>query len=125
MFVVSKTSLETGRADEASFKRQVARVDMEKADSDKAVAAVCEKLEHCMIRLNVAIVGRDRAEKLPRALATKLVNTVKAVLHQLGYDAAGRLRQERGRAYTTLSLLCPVALTLVSGATATRTRWKG
>lgn len=60
---------------------------MEKADSDKLLAQLCEESEQLMVRLNVAIVGCNLPEKLPRLLVTESVNTVDAVVQQFGYDA--------------------------------------
>lgn len=39
--------------------------------SKKLVAEVREKLDQCMIRLNVALVGQIRAEKMTRSLVTE------------------------------------------------------
>lgn len=47
----------------ASLKEKLERANTEKAVSDMLLAQVCEKLEQSVVRLNVAIVGRNRAEK--------------------------------------------------------------
>lgn len=66
----SEKSLEAPRAEMLSMKEQVARANTEMVDSNKCVAEVCEEPEHRMVRLNVALVGRNRAEKLARSLVT-------------------------------------------------------
>lgn len=98
----SKKSLKTARAEVALLKEQVERADPEKVDSHKLVAEVCEESKQRLVRLNVAIVGRNRAWKLAHALVTESVNAVDAVVQQLGYDAASRLRQGLERAYSTV-----------------------
>lgn len=50
----------------SSLKEQVERTDKEKADSDKLVAQVREESEQRMARLNVALIGHNRAVKLAR-----------------------------------------------------------
>lgn len=54
-----------------------------------------------------------------------MVNTIDAVAQQLGYDAVRRLRQGLKRAYSTVRMPCPVALTRFIGVAATIIRWKG
>lgn len=67
--------------------------------SDKLVVEFCRELEQCMVRLYVAPVRRNPAEKLTRSLVTDSFNAVNNVIEQLGYDAVSRLRQGRERAY--------------------------
>lgn len=88
-----RESVETARVEVSSLEEQVARADTEMEDSAKLVAKVREKSEQRMVRLNVAIVGRNSAEKLTRPLLTELDNDVDAVVQQLGYDAVIRLPQ--------------------------------
>lgn len=73
-----------------------------------------------MVCLNVAIVGRNPAEKLMGALMAKLINVVYAVFQQLGYETVSRLRIERERAYSTVRVLGLRPLTRVSRVGATR-----
>lgn len=78
-----------------------------------------------MLRLHVAILGQNRAGKLKRALVTKSVSTVDAVVQQLGYAAVSRIRQGLEMAYSTVRLPCPVALTCVPVVAAMSIRAKG
>lgn len=44
-----------------------------------------------MVRLNVALVGRNWAEKFTRLLVTESVNEVDLIIQQLGHDAVDLL----------------------------------
>lgn len=68
------------RAEVASLKEQLSRADMERADFDKHKAEVPEEKERRIVRSNVVIFGRNRAEKLTVALVTDSVNTTDAIV---------------------------------------------
>lgn len=123
--VESRKSLLTARAKVGSLKEQEARVDTEKAASSKPVVDVYEESEQCMVCLNVTMIGCNRAEKLIRALVKESVCAVDTVVQQMGYDAVSRLRHVLQRAYLTVSVPLPVALTRVSGVASTSMRRKG
>lgn len=99
-------------------------MDTEKADFDELVAEVCEESVQHMVRLNVFIVGRNRAEKLARSLVAEPVIAVDVVAHQLGYDAVSRFRRGPERLYSAVSVPCSVGLTRISGVPATSIRRK-
>lgn len=117
--------LDAARAEVASLKETVARIDMEKAEYEKLVAQVREQSKQRMVHLNVALVGRKRTQKLARSLVTKFINAVNAVVQQLGYNAVSWLWRALERPYSTVRVPCTVALTRVSGVAATSMRWKG
>lgn len=77
----------------------MAREDTEKEESEKVVAEVPQKSKHLLVRLNIALIDRSRAEKLTRFLLIEYVNTVDAAVQQLGHNAVDRLRQGLKRAY--------------------------
>lgn len=109
----------------ASLKEQVVRADKEKADSKEIVAEARKESEQRMVRLNVPLVGRNRAENLTRLLTTKSVNSFDADVSQLGHDAVNRLQHGLIGAYSTVGVPSAVALTQVSVAVVTSIRWKG
>lgn len=76
----SDEALETTHANVVSLKKRVARTDTKKADCDKLVAQVSEKLEHCRVRVNVALVGRNRVKELTRLLMKESVKAVDTVV---------------------------------------------
>lgn len=59
---VPNKSLEAARVDVVPLKEQVPCADTKKLHSDKLGIQFREKLELRMVRLNVELVGRDRAE---------------------------------------------------------------
>lgn len=67
-FTESEISLEIVHAEVASLKKQVIRADAEKVESGKVVADVQKGPEKLLVRLNIALVGRNRAERLPSSL---------------------------------------------------------
>lgn len=91
--VESERMLMEVRAEVASLKEQVANADIEKVRSDKVLAEVRGESEKRLVRRNVALVGRDRAEKLTRSLVTASVNAIDAVIQQSSHEAVNRLRQ--------------------------------
>lgn len=78
-----------------------------------------------MVRLNVALAGRNRAEKLTCSLVNEFVNAVDAVVQQLDHDTVNGLRQRLKGAYSRVRVPCPFALTRVSVVVAASIRWKG
>lgn len=79
----------------------------------------CEEWQHCVVRLNFALVDRSWAEKLTHSLMTEAVNAVDAVFQQLEHEAVKRRREGLKRSYSTVCVLCSMSLTHVSGVTAT------
>lgn len=75
----SEKSLKTDRVEVTWSKEHVAHADTEKTDSDKLFAQVHEESEPRKVHLNVAIVGRNWAEKLTHLLVTEYVDDVNAV----------------------------------------------
>lgn len=61
-------------------------------DSDRHLAEICKESEQRIVRCNVALVGRNRADKLTCLLVAETVNVADAVFPQLGYGAVGRRR---------------------------------
>lgn len=58
-----------------------------------------------MVCMNVALIGWNRAEILPRSLVTETVNSIDAIVHQIGHDAVSQLQQALERAYLTITTL--------------------
>lgn len=108
-FAKSDKSLKTVHAEMALLKEQVARADTNKANSDKLLAQVREESEECMVRLNVAFIGGNRAEKLTLSLVAESVNAFDVVLQQFRYEALIRIQKGLGRAYLTVRMSCVVA----------------
>lgn len=75
-----------------------------------------------MIHLNVSIASRNRAEKLACQLVTDSVNVVDAVDQLVGYDVVRGPRRGLGRAYSTVPMPYPGAMTRVCGAAARSVR---
>lgn len=73
---------------------------MDRADSAKLIAQLCEEPEQHMVRLNIAVVCCSRMENLPRSLEANNVNTVNATVQQLGYGTVKRLRQGLNKVYS-------------------------
>lgn len=90
--------LKNSRARVTFLKKQVMCADTEKLELERVVADVCEKSEQRMVRLNVALAGWSRPEKLTRSVVTESVNAVNAVVQQLRRDAVNSLRQGLQRA---------------------------
>lgn len=98
------------------------RTNTAKADPSKLVAKVIEELKEHMELLNVVFVGRNRAEKLACSLVTESVGAIDAVVQQFDHDAQNILLHGLERAYSTIYVLCTVALTRVSGMATTNIR---
>lgn len=108
---VSEKSFEIVPAEVASLKEKVSRANAEKLDSDKVVAEVRKESEHLLVRLNVALVGHNLAERLTGSRVTESANAFDAVVQQLGYDSVSRLRQGLEIAYLAVRMPCQVAFT--------------
>lgn len=78
-----------------------------------------------MLQLNFSIVCCNPTEKLTLSLVTESVSAINAVFQQLRHDAVDRLEQGLERAYSTVLVPYPVALTGVFGVAVTIVRWKG
>lgn len=122
--VESEKALVVSRAEVASLKEKVVHADAEKTDAKKNVAEVLEEAVQCTVHLDVALVGRNRAERLMCLLVTEYVNAVDVVVLQLGQKAVNRLRKGLERAYSTVRVLFPAALTRILGVAASSIRWK-
>lgn len=75
--------------------------------------------------MSVALVDRDRAEKLTRSLVTESVNAFDVVVQHCGHDVINRLQQGLKWAYSTMLVTCIVEFTRVSRMVATSIRWNG
>lgn len=84
--------MKTVIAEVASLKRQVARADTGKTDSNQLVAEMLEELGQRMMRLKLVIVGCNPSKKLTCALVIETVSAVDSVVQWLGYNAVSRLR---------------------------------
>lgn len=60
------------------------RADTQKADSGKVLTVVRNSSEQPLVVLNVALVRRDKAEKLTCLLVTESINAVDVVVLLLG-----------------------------------------
>lgn len=98
----------------------MARTVTESADCDRFVAE--DREESLMVRLNDALFGCSRGEKLTRSIVTKSVNAVDALVQPFDYDVVNRLRQELERPFSTVRLPFLAASPRVSGVAATSIR---
>lgn len=121
----SQKTLETVFTEVVSMKVQVTCMDTEKLDSNRSVAEVRKDTDKLMVRLNVALVGDSWVKKLSRSLVTESVNTVNAVIQQLGHETVTGLRKDFEMAYSTVRVSFAVAFTRVSGVAATSVCWEG
>lgn len=122
---VSDKLLEAGRVDVESPKEEISRAGMEKVELHKVILGAHKELEQCLLRLNVTLVVLYRAEKLTLSVATKSVQALDKVVKQLSHGAILCFRHGLKRTYSKVCVPCSVALTSVSGVTATSIRRKG
>lgn len=124
-FAESDKALGAAREEVVSLTIEVVHADTKKTDAEEKVAEDREEVKQRMVRLNVALVGRNPVEKLTRLLETEFVNAVDTVIQQLGHYAMNGVRQEIERSYLTVREPFPVALTGVSRFAPTSIRWMG
>lgn len=58
------------------LKEYITRTNTETVDADQLVSQVHAKSEQSMVRLNVALFGRNLVEKLTHSLLTESVNAI-------------------------------------------------